>query len=142
MGPKTMNKLMTFGKTIAAAAALALLPAAAHAFNCSIAAANLDTDGDGIMDADECNGLILPACTGTEGAGTAARAACIDPASRDVFVLFSPPLGQSPNWPSASTVLSIINKAAASGGVGVTAHAIDASKIDPSTRKLTATVAP
>src|SRR5882724_9783111 len=143
MGPKTMNKLMTFGKAIVAAAVLALVPAAAHAaFNCAIASASLDGDGDGIMDADECNGLILPVCTGTEAAGSAARAACADPASRDVYVLFNPPVGQSANWPSADTILAIINKAAASGGLGTTAHAIDASKVDATTRKLTATVAP
>ncbi len=138
-----MKTFTTFGMAVVAAAVLSLLAPSAHAaFDCSLASASLDGDGDGIMDADECNGLVLPVCTGTETAGSTARAACADPATKDVYVLFNPPLGQSPNWPSADTVLSIINKAAASGGLGVTAHAIAASKVDPSTRKLTATVAP
>jgi len=132
-----MNTIKTFATLFAAAAMLWSLPSTASAaFDCALASASLDGDGDGIMDADECNGLVLPVCN-----GTLARSACADPATPDVYVLFNPPVGQGANWPTADTILATINKVAAQGGLGVTAHAIDASKVD-SSRRLTAAVAP
>ncbi|MGH7806045.1 MAG: hypothetical protein ACREQJ_16980 [Candidatus Binatia bacterium] len=115
------TQLMRFG-TAAALVVLSSMPAfgqATSTFNCTQAAVNLDGDGDGFVDSDECAGLgALRVCN-----GTTTRANCLDPNGRDVFVLFVP--ASATNIPADP--LSLVNQAA--GGLNIAAHSVAASQV-------------
>jgi len=78
----------------AAVLVLALFPAPASAAVVCPGSALVDSDNDGLSDAAECAGITLPAALGggffahcTPGV---ARATCVDPDSKDVFIIVVP----------------------------------------------------
>jgi hypothetical protein len=99
------NKLMAWNRLVVKAAGavilafLALSPlSAAAAVTCPAADLVTDTDGDGFTDAQECTGIVtagavprqIPPCV----AGVA-RESCLDPNTKDLFVIYVPVLNGS-----------------------------------------------
>lgn len=71
---------------------------AAAAVNCSSASTATDSDRDGLSDAHECAGITtagttpksFPRCVADANGVIAARENCVDPDSKDVFVIYAP----------------------------------------------------
>lgn len=110
----------------AAMAALVLaLPLPAHAtVDCStvVPGSTTDTDADGFTDYEECTGIGgLTSC----GAAVTDRATCLDPSSKDVFVILVP--ASPSNFPA--NLLELVTKPASLGGLGLAVHVITPDQV-------------
>ena len=118
----TQLKLLAFAMaiTVGAGGALLLLPDHSHAaVVCTPLPGAGDADADGLLDAEECSGILgVPVCT----AGVA-RNSCLDPNSKDVFVIVVPATtGTSLLGPDP---LAILNGANVNGTkLGIAIHKI------------------
>src|SRR5262245_28335512 len=102
-------------------AALALgfpLPArAAVACSTVVPGSTTDTDGDGFTDYEECNGIGgLTTC----GAAVTDRSTCLDPNTKDVFVILNP--ASSSNFPA--NLFELVIDPTTLGGLGLAVHVI------------------
>ena len=132
-------------------------PATAQSINCA-SPTNDDTDGDGLTDIEECTGLTqavgataainIASCItppivtieSTETPTTTAvvdRATCLDPNTKDLFVILVPAV-QGSLLPADP--LALISKAVSQGGLDVTVHRIEAAQAGPN-REVTNRVA-
>jgi hypothetical protein len=92
-----------------------------------------DTDGDGFTDAQECAGISFLAGNLFGGAasiptcnGILARAQCVDPNSKDAFVIVT---RASPSR-IPTNPYQFISAAQAAGGLGITVHEITTTRTD------------
>lgn len=149
--------------TIVLAAAVAAIaiglptnPALAQTTTCS---ASVDTDGDGFTDAQECAGITTLGTTVTVNGtptiigqktfpqcnGTQARQDCVDPASKDLFVVYVP--AGTGSLLASGTATGIANPFANQtvygvafngyAGLNVTVHVLDGTQAPVDTRQVT-----
>jgi len=114
---------------VAAFLMLAMLPMEVEAVVCPTPS-TADFDGDGFTDAQECAGITLnlgtaaavtiPTCAPTP----ANRSACMDPNSKDVFVIMVPASGTL----IPADPYKFITAAQSAGGLGITVHEITAAQ--------------
>jgi hypothetical protein len=136
---RSVNVTMIMASAIALALALIIVPKQAMAVDClnpTPTASTDDSDGDGFTDAQECAGIILlgdngfggvlgatiPTCTpGIE------RSLCVDPNSRDAFVIVT--RATPTKIPSLNPYL-FTSAPQSAGGLGITIHEISTSRAD------------
>jgi hypothetical protein len=114
------------GLALATLLAWAVAPDVARAqvaFDCAQASSTVDFDADGLFDRQECDGLPLPSgvrfpsCVGS----TLPRSACLDPRSRDLFVMLVRAAAGS-NLPNDPFVF--VKRPQEQGGLGIETHLI------------------
>ena len=94
----TTIKLLAFALaiTVGAGGALLLLPDHSHAAVTCPSTSTNDADGDGFTDAEECSGItLLDGVTVTSCVAGVDRNSCLDPNSKDVFVIVVPAAGST-----------------------------------------------
>jgi hypothetical protein len=107
------------------------------AVNCSSPSTTADADSDGFTDAQECNGITLLG-DGSNFPGKNSgltRADRLDPDTKDLFVILVPAVSGS-MFPTSP--LEYVVAPQAQGGLGITAHLINANQAS-STRNVTST---
>ena len=108
--------------TVVAGGAQLLLPDHSHAaVVCTPLPGAGDADADGLLDAEECSGILgVPGCT----AG-AARNSCLDPNSKDVFVIVVPAGGSTLNGLAVrADPLEFLRTRPGITGLGIAIHQI------------------
>jgi len=143
-----VSRLALKGACALVLALLALSPLRASAVTCPITAeTGVDTDGDGFTDYQECAGITM---TGNRvGATTprtfgpctanAARDSCLDPNSKDLFVIYVPVLTGGSLLASTTTgvpapfanVTAYENTYRGFGPLGLTVHQLEATETAP-----------
>ena len=94
----TTIKLLAFALaiTVGAGGTLLLLPDHSHAAVTCPSTSTNDADGDGFTDAEECSGItLLDGVTVTSCVAGVDRNSCLDPNSKDVFVIVVPAAGST-----------------------------------------------
>jgi hypothetical protein len=131
MKEKQIVKLKAILVAVAVLAAIIILPIETHAQVTCPTTSTADSDGDGFTDAQECAGITLnlaqgvpqvtfPACTPSLN-----RASCMDPNSKDLFVIAvraNPSLIPTDPYKFVGAALS-------GGGLGITVHEITEAQV-------------
>src|SRR3990172_734445 len=141
----------------AAALLLALVPIEAAAVTCPTISP-LDSDNDGFSDIDECDGITFansanlggtslattfPSCFDSAGnRNTLLRYQCLDPNSKDLFLILVPATSGShftARFPDPQSLVSLISKDKSLGGLGLPVHVISPLQADPNIPRKVAT---
>ena len=131
----TLNKMTQLSLLVVAVAAGALLlaPAPAQAVVTCPTASTADLDLDGFTDTQECAGittlgitpLAVPSCTAAQIADQVQRATCLDPNSKDLFVILVKAAGSNlDRYLGTADPLAVLRKTLDQRGLGITVHQI------------------
>lgn len=109
-----------------------LLPAPSQAVTCPTAS-TADFDLDGFTDTQECTGittlgvtpLAVPSCTAADLADPALRKNCLDPNTKDLFVILNKAVSSNLDaYLGTADPLAVLRKTLGEGGLGITVHQI------------------
>jgi len=108
------------------------------------AATVADADNDGFSDTEEAAGITLtggtlvPGCGASVPAPGQTRNACLDPKTKDLFVIFTP-LATNSSMPAFNDAMEYVWRSKASGGLEIATHSITAAQVKTAPRNVTAT---
>jgi hypothetical protein len=111
---------------------LLLMPGPSEAVTCPTTS-TADADLDGFTDAQECNGittlgvtpLSVPSCTVADLQDPALRKNCLDPNSKDLFVILVKAASSNLDaYLGTTDPLAVLRKTLQEGGLGITIHQI------------------
>ena len=136
-GRKSRRSWMCLALMGVAALIIAIIPSPALTQTCPSAvdcsqnpSTACDADADGISDYDECNGIYLydgtPYTRCQNPGDLATRNDCLDPNSRDLFVILVPAVGSL----IPADPMEFVYRSKSSGGLGLATHMITASQAD------------
>lgn len=146
----TLNPILRIGLLfcVMAGGQVLLLPSSSYAVNCPTASTS-DFDQDGFSDMLECNGtttqgatpLAVPSCSVTNPTTPGERATCLDPNTKDLFVILSKPTSGSQIEALLVTQgrdpLLVLRKTLEEGGLGIIVHELSFDQA-PVTRQVSA----